>query len=67
MVASAQRLQRGGLTMEEYPQTQPNLTEMGNNLYELIKGKNLLLYADPVIRSAVSRTVAIETPCGWRR
>jgi len=66
MVASAQRLRRDGVLMEEFPQTIPNLTEMGNNLYELIKGKNLLLYPDPVIRTAISRTVAVETPRGWR-
>jgi len=64
MISSAQRLQRDGVVMEEFPQTVPNLTEAGNNFYELIKGRNLLLYADPVIRTAVSRTV--ETPRGWR-
>src|SRR4029453_5864648 len=36
------------------------------NLYELIKGKNLVAYPDATIRLAVSRAVAIESPRGWR-
>lgn len=66
MVSSAQRLVKAGVKMEEYPQTVPNLTEMGQNLFELIKGNNLLVYPDDGMRTAISRTVAIETPRGWR-
>jgi hypothetical protein len=66
MVASSQRLQRAGLPMIEYTQNVPNLTESSTNIYELIKGRNLSVYADEQIRTAVSRAVAIETPRGWR-
>lgn len=66
MVAVAQRLTKAGLTMIEYPQTVGNLTAMGENLFELIKGKNLLVYRDPEIRTAVSRAIAVESGRGWR-
>jgi hypothetical protein len=66
MVASAQRLTRKGLTMVEYPQTVGNLTESSQNLFDLIKGRNLLCYPDEQIRLAVSRAVAFEGPRGWR-
>jgi phage terminase large subunit-like protein len=54
------------VTMIEFPQTIPNLTESSQNFYDLIRGHNLLLYPDAAIRLAVSRAVAIETPRGWR-
>jgi len=66
MIASAQRLTREGLLMHEYPQTVSNLTEASQNLFDLIKGRNLSVYPDEAIRLAVSRAVAIETPRGWR-
>jgi hypothetical protein len=66
MIASAQRLTREGLLMVEFPQTVSNLTESSQNLFDLIKGRNLLLYPDAAIRLAISRAVAIETPRGWR-
>jgi hypothetical protein len=66
MQAVAQRLQRGGLRMVEYPQSVPNLTASSSGLYELIKGRNLALYPDAGIRQAVQRCVAIETSRGWR-
>jgi hypothetical protein len=39
---------------------------MGSNLYELIRGANLVVYPDDGLRLAISRAVAIETPRGWR-
>jgi hypothetical protein len=66
MAATAQRLQRCGLRIEEFPQTQPNLTAASQNLYELITGGNLILYPDVAMRLAASRAVAVETPRGWR-
>jgi phage terminase large subunit-like protein len=66
MHASAQRLQREGIEIEEFPQTVANLTEASQNLYELIKGKNLVVYHDDAMRLAISRAVAIETSRGWR-
>jgi hypothetical protein len=66
MVSSAQRLTKAGLPMTEFPQTAPNLTEASQNLYDLIKGGNLIVYPDPEMRLAISRAVAKETTRGWR-
>jgi phage terminase large subunit-like protein len=66
MAAVAQRLSASGVPMREYPQSVPNLTAAGNNLYELIKSGGLVVYPDDVLRLAVSRTIALETPRGLR-
>jgi len=66
MQAVAQRLTAAGLPMVEFPQSVPNLTEASTNLYELLKGRNLVAYADDDVRLAVSRCVALETSRGWR-
>jgi hypothetical protein len=66
MQASAQRLQRAGVPMVEFPQSVPNLTEASNNLYELIKGRGLAVYPDADMRLSVSRAVALETSRGWK-
>ena len=52
--------------MEEYPQSRPNLTAMSQNLFELIQAVNLLLYPSDDLRTQVARTVAVESPRGWR-
>jgi Terminase large subunit, endonuclease domain len=66
MQASAQRLKREGLKIEEFPQSSANLTEASQNLFDLIKGRNLVTYPDAALRLAVSRAVAVETSRGWR-
>jgi hypothetical protein len=66
MQATAQRLQRVGVPIEEFPQTPANLTAASQNLYELIEGRNLAVYSDAAMRLAISRAVAVETPRGWR-
>jgi phage terminase large subunit-like protein len=66
MAATAQRLARQGITIEEFPQSTPNLTAASQNLYELINGRNLVAYPDPAMRLAISRAVAIESSRGWR-
>lgn len=66
MASVAQRLFAAGVPMREFPQTVPNLTAMGSNLYELIKGCGIEFYSDDAIRLAVSRTIALETPRGIR-
>jgi hypothetical protein len=66
MQSVAQRLQRAGLPIEEFPQSPPNLTAASQNLFELITGGNLAVYPDAAMRLAISRAVAVETPCGWR-
>jgi phage terminase large subunit-like protein len=65
MQASAQRLQREGIEIEEFPQTVANLTEASQNLFDLIKGRNLAVYPDDAMRLAISRAVAIESSRGW--
>jgi hypothetical protein len=52
--------------MVEFPQSVPNLTDSSTNLYEAIKGRNLVVYTDDEIRLAVSRCIAVETSRGWR-
>jgi len=52
--------------MMEFPQTVPNLTAASSNLFDLIKGGNLISYPDTELRLALSRTVALETSRGWR-
>jgi hypothetical protein len=66
MAAVAQRLANRRVPMVEFPQSVPNLTAASQNLYELVKGRNLVVYADDVIRLAVQRSVAVETSRGWR-
>jgi phage terminase large subunit-like protein len=66
MAASAQRLIKLGVRMEEYPQTVGNLTAASQNLYELIKSQGIAVYRDDEIRLAVQRAVAVETTRGWR-
>jgi phage terminase large subunit-like protein len=66
MVASAQRLARQGVKMEEFPQSVPNLTAASQNMYELLQGRTLQLYPNADIRLAMSRAIAIETSRGWR-
>jgi phage terminase large subunit-like protein len=65
MQASAQRLLAQGIPMVEFPQTTGHLTEASSNLYELVKFGNLVLYPDAVMRLAMQRSVAIESPRGW--
>jgi phage terminase large subunit-like protein len=66
MVSVAQRLLQVGLPMEEFPQTVPNLTEASSNLYDLVKGRGLAVYADEGLRLAIRRAIAVETSRGWR-
>jgi phage terminase large subunit-like protein len=66
MASVAQRMQAAGVPMREFPQTSGGLTEIGSNLYELIKGRGLIAYADAGLRLAVSRAIAVETSRGWR-
>ena len=66
MASSSQRLRREGLPMQEFSQTPNNLTAMGENLFTLVKGRNMLAYPDSEIRTAVSRAVAIEGDRGWK-
>lgn len=66
MQATAQRLTRASVQLEEFPQSPGNLTSASQNLFELIEGQNLVAYPDAAIRLAISRAIALETPRGWR-
>jgi hypothetical protein len=66
MQATAQRLTRAGLTIEEFPQSPANLTAASQNLFELINAGDLVCYPDAGMRLAISRAVAVETSRGWR-
>ena len=66
MQSVAQRLRNAGLPMVDFDQTVPNLTEESTNLYELIKGRNLIIYPDDELRLAVTRAVALEASRGWK-
>jgi phage terminase large subunit-like protein len=67
MVAVAQRLARaGGVRIEEFPQTVPNLTAATQNLYDLISSRSIVLYPAPDMRLAISRAIMHESSRGWR-
>jgi phage terminase large subunit-like protein len=66
MVSVAQRLQRAGVKVEEFPQTVPNLTAATSNLFDLIQSRSLVLYPDAPMRLAISRAVMHESSRGWR-
>ena len=65
MQSTAQRLRWAGIWIEEFTQSSPRLTEASQNLFELIKSRNIILYPDADIRMAISRAVAKETSRGW--
>jgi phage terminase large subunit-like protein len=62
----AQRLKGAGIHVEKFDQNIPNLTRASQNLYELFRGRNLILYPDDDIRIAANRAVAVEGSRGWR-
>ena len=66
MQATAQRLTKAGLRIIEFAHTQANLTAASQNLFDLIEERRLVLYPDVGMRLAISRTVALEKPRGWR-
>lgn len=66
MAAVAQRLLRASVPMIEFSQTIPNLTEASNNLYELIRARQLAVYPDDAIRLAAQRAIASEGARGWK-
>jgi phage terminase large subunit-like protein len=66
LVTIAQRLAREGLPMEEYPQTADRLTAIGQMIWDLVTGGNLVAYPSPELREHVLNGVVVETPRGWR-
>ena len=67
MIATAQRLRKAGLNIEEFAQSPGNLTAASQGLFDLISARRLAMYPDPEIRLAASRAIAVEMPRGaWR-
>ena len=66
MARSVQTLVAAGLPVEEYNQTQNNLTEATEALYSALTTRNIRLYNAPDSRSHVLNAVSIETPRGIR-
>lgn len=63
---SAMTLAKEHIKMIEYPQTLDRITSMSQNLYDLIMGRNLLLYPDAEMKKHAQKAIATETPRGWR-
>jgi phage terminase large subunit-like protein len=59
-------LQAAGLPIQEFAQSVANCTLMGQTLFDLLNGKNLVLYPSDELRQQALSTVAIENPRGWR-
>jgi len=63
---SATTLKKKRLPMEEFPQTVGNLTEMGQDLYDLVEYGNIVLYQCKDLRQEAACAVAKETDRGLR-
>lgn len=59
-------LQAAGLPIQEFAQTTANTTLMGQTLFDLLTGKNLVVYPSDELRQQALSTIAIENPRGWR-
>ena len=66
MARSVQALVAAGLPVEEYNQTQSNLTEATEALYSVLTTKGIRLYKAPDLREHVLNAVSVETPRGIR-
>ena len=60
------QLAADGVPIEEYAQTVSNTTAMGQCMWDLLRGRNIILYPDEQMRLQALDTVAIEQPRGWR-
>jgi len=63
---SAMTLAKKGLPMQEFPQTIQNLTEIGQNLYDLVEYRNILMYPCKDLRFEASCAIGKETGRGLR-
>jgi phage terminase large subunit-like protein len=61
---SAMTLRNKGLPMEEFPQVTGNLTDMGQNIYDLVEYRNIVLYACKDLRYEATCAIAKETERG---
>ena len=63
---SATTLQKRGLPMREFPQTTGNLTEIGQNLYDIVEYGNIVLYACKDLRFEATCAIGKDTGRGLR-
>ena len=63
---SIMTLKAAGIRIEEFPQTPANTTRMGQELFDLLTGRNLELYHSDELREHALNTVAVENPRGFR-
>jgi len=63
---SAMTLAKRGLPMVESPQTSSFLTEIGTNIYDLVRFGNIVLYPCRVMRFEATCSVAKETARGFQ-
>ena len=61
---SAVTMTKLGINMQEYPQTTSNLQIMGQNIYDLVEYKNLILYDDDDLRFEATCAMAKEAMRG---
>ena len=66
MQATAQRLRASGVPIGRVPAVRANLTAASQNLYELIKGRGLVVYPDDAMRLAVIAPSLSRPTRGWR-
>ncbi|MBA7562435.1 hypothetical protein ES695_19505 [Candidatus Atribacteria bacterium 1244-E10-H5-B2] len=63
---SAQTLANKGLKLTEFPQTLDRLTQMSQNLYDLIRGGNIVFFKHKELRKHLLSAKAKESNRGWR-
>ena len=63
---SIMTLKSAGIPIREFPQTSANTTRMGQAIFDLLNGKNLVVYPSDDLRGQALNTVAIESSRGWR-
>ncbi len=61
-----QKLKAAGVPIEEFSQTVANTTRMGQALYDLLRRRELVLFADEELRQQAMNCLAVETPNGFR-
>jgi len=66
MHRSLMTLRSAGVPIQDFPQTQNNTVRMGQVLFNIVKGRNLVLYPDPELRQHLLNCIAVETPRGFR-
>jgi phage terminase large subunit-like protein len=59
-------LLKRGVNMLELSQTNQNLVAISKNLYDLLKGGNLVTYEDELAAQHISKTVSVDTGRGFR-